>query len=93
MLSGARHEPETDPMHCHVYASARKPDTYLWLDGPERIEHLPESLRSLLGELRFVLEVDLHRERSLPHQDAGQVIDNLRAQGWHLQLPPGEPAG
>jgi uncharacterized protein YcgL (UPF0745 family) len=77
-------------MHCHVYASIRKNDTYLWLDAPERMDQLPDSLRELLGELRFVLEVDLHPERTLPSQDTGTVLDNLRSQGWHLQLPPGD---
>jgi len=77
-------------MHCHVYASFRKSGTYLWLDDPERLEKLPDALRQLLGELRFVLHVELQRDRALPHQDAGRIMDNLRAQGWHLQLPPGE---
>lgn len=77
-------------MHCLVYASKRKADTYLWLDDPKRLEELPDALTGLLGELRFVLEVDLDRDRALPHQDAGQIVDNLCTQGWHLQLPPGE---
>lgn len=77
-------------MHCHVYASIRTAQTYLWLDDPKRLEELPDALRQLLGELRFVLEVDLDRARPLPHQDAGRIMDNLGMQGWHLQLPPGE---
>ena len=40
--------------------------------------------------LRFVLEVELSGERKLPHEDAQQVIEHLRDQGWHLQLPPRE---
>ncbi|GAB3023580.1 MULTISPECIES: YcgL domain-containing protein [Oleiagrimonas] len=79
-------------MHCHVYASRRKTETYLWLRDPEQLEHLPEALQTLLGELRFVLEVELDAARKLPHQDTEQVLCNLREQGWHLQLPPGENA-
>jgi len=75
-------------MHCHVYASIRKAETYLWLDDPKRLEELPDALRTLLGELRFVLELELHRDRVLPHQETGQVLDNLQDRGWHLQLPP-----
>jgi uncharacterized protein len=77
-------------MQCHVYASVRKHDTYLWLDGPQRLDNLPDALRELLGELRFVLELDLQPDRSLPREDAGTVLENLRTRGWHLQLPPGE---
>jgi uncharacterized protein YcgL (UPF0745 family) len=77
-------------MHCFVYASQRKPDTYLWLGRRDDFERLPESLVLMLGDLRFVLEVELSGERKLPHEDAAQVIKHLEAQGWHLQLPPNE---
>lgn len=79
-------------MQCHVYASERRHDTYLWLDDPQRIETLPESLQALLGDLRLVIELDLQPDRNLPREDAGRVLENLRTQGWHLQLPPGEAA-
>ena len=79
-------------MQCHVYASERSQDTYLWLDDPQRVDMLPESLHALLGELRLVIELDLQPDRTLPRQDAATVLANLRTQGWHLQLPPGEAA-
>lgn len=77
-------------MHCFVYASQRKADTYLWLDQRDHFAVLPASLAPLLGDLRFVLEVELHAERRLPHEDAETVMQHLRTQGWHLQLPPQE---
>lgn len=75
-------------MHCFVYASKRKPETYIWLDTPERAEGLPDTLTALLGELRPVLELDLDAGRTLPREDAANVLQNLQNQGWHLQLPP-----
>lgn len=75
-------------MHCFVYASQRKADTYLWLDRRDNFEALPASLTLLLGDLRFVLEVELHPDRRLPHEDVDVVMQHLRTQGWHLQLPP-----
>ena len=75
-------------MHCFVYASQRKADTYVWLAKRDDFEILPASLVLLLGDLRFVLEVELLPERRLPREDVEAVLDNLRAQGWHLQLPP-----
>lgn len=77
-------------MHCFVYASQRKPDTYLWLGNRDHFQCIPESLALMLGELRFVLEVELTGERKLPHEDPRQVLDHLESQGWHLQLPPNE---
>lgn len=75
-------------MQCFVYASPRKADTYLWLREHDRFDVLPTELAKQLGELRFVLEVDLEPDRQLPHEDAATVLSHLRDQGWHLQLPP-----
>ncbi|MDR3447111.1 MULTISPECIES: YcgL domain-containing protein [unclassified Dyella] len=77
-------------MHCFVYASQRKPDTYLWLGRRDDFECIPESLSLMLGDLRFVLEVELSGERKLPQQDAREVLQHIQEQGWHLQLPPNE---
>lgn len=77
-------------MPCYVYASVRKADSYLWLAQRDGFAVLPESLVLLLGELRFVMEVQLDEHRQLPFEDAVQVLDHLRSQGWHLQLPPKE---
>ena len=77
-------------MHCFVYASLRKPDTYVWLSRREGFEVLPEPLILLLGELRFVLEVQLTPQRKLPHEDTEKVLEHLGEQGWHLQAPPNE---
>lgn len=77
-------------MHCFVYASQRKPDTYIWLGRRDDFECIPESLALMLGDLRFVLEVELTQARKLPHEDATQVIQHINEQGWHLQLPPNE---
>jgi uncharacterized protein len=75
-------------MHCFVYASLRKPDAYLWLSHRDDFGCIPESLALMLGELRFALEVELSGQRKLPIEDAQQVMEHLRGQGWHLQLPP-----
>jgi hypothetical protein len=77
-------------MQCFVYASTRKQDSYLWLARRDGFDVLSESLVLLLGELRFVLEVQLDEQRKLPAEDARQIIEHLHAQGWHLQLPPQE---
>lgn len=77
-------------MQCFVYASLRKTDSYLWLARRDDFDILSESLQLLLGELRFVMEVQLDEHRKLPVEDTAQVLRNLHEQGWHLQLPPNE---
>jgi uncharacterized protein YcgL (UPF0745 family) len=77
-------------MHCYIYASLRKADSYLWLAERDAFARLPRELTELLGTLRFAMELELDEQRKLPHEDATQVLDNLRSRGWHLQLPPAE---
>ena len=77
-------------MHCFVYASQRKSDTFVWLAARDEFGVVPESLSMMLGDLRFVLEVQLDDQRRLPHEDNRVVLEHLRTQGWHLQLPPQE---
>jgi uncharacterized protein len=77
-------------MHCFVYASQRKADTYLWLAKRDNVEILPSTLVMLLGDLRFVLEVELEPGRSLPRENVEAVLEDIRTQGWHLQLPAQE---
>lgn len=75
-------------MHCHVYASNRRQQTYVWLAERDQFEVLPAALAQRLGDLRFVLDVQLDSTRSLPNADACNVLEQLRRQGWYLQLPP-----
>lgn len=77
-------------MHCYVYASQRKPDTYVWLSRREGYDLLPEPLALLLGDLRFVLEIQLTAQRKLPNEDTERVLANLGENGWHLQAPSNE---
>ena len=77
-------------MLCFVYASQRKASSYLWLAKRDDFSSLPASLTTLLGTLRFVLEVELDQQRKLPVEDAEQVRAHLQTQGWHLQVPPAE---
>lgn len=77
-------------MHCYVYASQRKPDSYLWLRERDDFTCIPAPLALMLGDLRLALEVELTGQRKLPHEDAQVVLEHLEDKGWHLQLPPQE---
>lgn len=77
-----------DPsMQCFVYASLRKAESFLWLSVRDDFSVMPEPLALMLGDLKFVLEVQLDPHRKLPREDIELVLENLRDRGWHLQLP------
>ena len=75
-------------MHAYVYKSQRKADTYVYLATRDDFGRLPEPLRTQLGSLAFVLDVELTPGRKLAREDAATVRDNLASRGFHLQFPP-----
>lgn len=75
-------------MHAYVYKSRHKADTYVYLAAHDDFTRLPESLRTQLGPLQFVLDVALTPERKLAREDAAVVRENLALRGFHLQFPP-----
>ena len=75
-------------MLAYVYKSLKKADTYLSLAKRDDFAGLPEPLRTQLGTLQFVLEVDLVPERRLARENPEVVRANLASRGFHLQFPP-----
>jgi uncharacterized protein YcgL (UPF0745 family) len=75
-------------MRCFVFKSLRKADTYVYLAEREGAGRIPEPMRGALGELKFIMELDLVPGRRLAQEDPGVVRDNLASRGYHLQFPP-----
>jgi len=75
-------------MRAHVYKSLERADTYVFLAARDDFSRLPEPLRTQLGKLQFVLDVDLVPERKLAREDPAVVRENLVLRGYHLQFPP-----
>ena len=75
-------------MHAYVYKSLKKADTYLYLAKRDDFAGLPEPLRTQLGRLQFVLEVQLTADRKLARENPEVVRANLASRGFHLQFPP-----
>ena len=74
-------------MQCYVYKSLAKSDVYVYLDRRDDFTRLPQALLALLGELRLVMEFDLTPQRQLAKETAVDVLLNLSARGYHLQMP------
>lgn len=75
-------------MHAYVYKSLKKADTYVFLAARDDFARLPEPLRTQLGRLEFVLDLQLTAERKLAREDPAVVRENLALRGFHLQFPP-----
>ncbi|MDZ7754335.1 MAG: YcgL domain-containing protein [Gammaproteobacteria bacterium] len=75
-------------LHCWIYKGHRHDGAYLYLGRESDFAAVPEALLHTLGTLRLVMELELSAERRLAREDVGLVMHNLRAQGYHLQLPP-----
>jgi uncharacterized protein YcgL (UPF0745 family) len=75
-------------MMCFVYKSLKKVDTYLYLSEKDDFACVPDALKRMLGELEFVLEVDLGKREQLAQADVRQVQLQLQQHGFYLQLPP-----
>jgi uncharacterized protein YcgL (UPF0745 family) len=74
-------------MFAYVYKSLKKADTYLYLAKRDDFAGLPAPLRTQLGGLHFVLEVELAPGRKLARENPEVVQANLAARGFHLQFP------
>lgn len=75
-------------MLCFVYKSLKKMDTYLFIAVKDDFSQLPDALRQMLGQLEFVMEVDLRKRDKLAQADPQLVREQLQQQGFYLQLPP-----
>ena len=75
-------------MHCVIYKSNKKYDTYIYVEKEDNFDRVPGTLMKLLGKLEFVMTLELNPERALAQADPTQVIESLQTQGYFLQLPP-----
>ncbi|MDH3759652.1 MAG: YcgL domain-containing protein [Gammaproteobacteria bacterium] len=77
-------------MLCHIYRSNQKLDTYLYLIDKDDFSVIPQELLRVFGQPEFSFSFDLTEGRKLAKEDTAEVIENLEAQGYHLQLQDDE---
>jgi uncharacterized protein YcgL (UPF0745 family) len=75
-------------MQCFIYKSSRKEELYVYLDKRDDFSSLPDALKQNLGQLIFVMELQLSPERKLAREDVAKVMDNIRNKGFFVQMPP-----
>jgi uncharacterized protein YcgL (UPF0745 family) len=78
-------------MICNVFRSDKKKETFLYLARGTEFEDLPVELQNLFGLPQPVMVLVLSPGRKLAQVDVNTVIENLRNNGYFLQLPPKTP--
>ena len=77
-------------MHCSIYRSRRKADTYLYCAAKDDFSAVPKALLEQLGALDHALDLELSPERKLAREDVHAVLAALAGRGWYLQMPQRE---
>ena len=80
-------------MNCSIFRSNRKDYTYLYLPEGTEFEDLPNALQAAFGLAEFVIDLELSPDRELASENVNEVMQNLKDNGYHLQLPPGDQQG
>ncbi len=63
---------------------------YLYVDKAAGYKDLPEPLLRQFGEPEPVMTLLLTPEKQLARANAGEVLAQIEAQGYYLQMPPTE---
>lgn len=74
-------------MLCAVYKSPKKAETFLYIEKKDDFSPVPAALMEAFGRPQLVMLVPLSK-RQLANADSAKVMDDIRKQGFYLQIPP-----
>ena len=75
-------------MNCYIYRSSRKVGSYLYITEKNNFSDIPEELLKLLGQVEFAFQLKLNENKILANADVKIVLQQLKEQGFFLQMPP-----
>jgi uncharacterized protein YcgL (UPF0745 family) len=75
-------------MNCYIYRSRRKVGSYLYITEKNNFSDIPTELLKLLGQVEFVFQLELNKDKTLANADVKKVLQQLKDQGFFLQMPP-----
>ena len=78
-------------MNSFIYRSEKKADCYIFMKLPTDTFDLPKEVSKVVGELHFVMELEITHETKLAISDASKVLKDLESQGFYIQMPSSEP--
>jgi uncharacterized protein YcgL (UPF0745 family) len=71
-----------------IYKTAKREGMYLYVLDEYDFSEVPEEIMKKFPHPEFVFELSLSEERPLARENVVKVLENLRALGFHLQIPP-----
>jgi uncharacterized protein YcgL (UPF0745 family) len=74
-------------MQCYIYRSSIKDGLYVYIADEDGLDKLPEPVLKQLGTPEFSMKLDLKPDRKLIQEDTKTVIESLKTQGFHIQMP------
>lgn len=75
---------------CDAYRSPNKADLYLFVEAGKDVSTLPDTIHTLFEKLELFYTFDLSPGKKMQRENADRVIENIQAQGYHIQMPPPE---
>ncbi|HGJ5872632.1 MULTISPECIES: YcgL domain-containing protein [Arsenophonus] len=75
-------------MFCVVYCSAKREQTYLYVEKKDNFSRVPKPLLQQFGTPRFVMALCLTKRKKLANADIDKVKRELIEVGYYLQFPP-----
>lgn len=81
-------------MICAIYRSKRKIDTYVYVlkqeDEAKNLDLVPQAIHDGMGDLSYVMELDLESRDCLARVDIEAVKLSLKEKGMYIQMPPSQ---
>ncbi len=74
-------------MQCYIYRSSIKDGLYVYIADEDGLDKLPQPVLKQLGTPEFSMKLDLTPDRKLIQEDTKTVIESLKTQGFHIQMP------
>ncbi|QGG80020.1 hypothetical protein GH975_05280 [Litorivicinus lipolyticus] len=71
-----------------VFKSANKDEMYLYVEKSDGLKRVPDALMERFGKATSVMLLPLTDQRKLARADATEVLKQIDAQGFYLQMPP-----
>lgn len=75
-------------MFCAIYRSAKRDQTYLYVEKKDDFSRVPEDLMHSFGQPVLAMLFPLDGRKKLAFADLEKVKKALTEQGFYLQIPP-----
>lgn len=75
-------------MYCVIYRSAKRDQTYLYVEKKDDFSSVPETLMQGFGKPILAMILPLDGSKTLANANIEKVKEAIADQGYYLQLPP-----